>query len=95
MSSPGTSGRSSFRGSSSPSRDRTAGSRRCGASTSRSHGLIHDIAQFLPSYWLVQASHVALGGHSWPAMAWLVMAGWTVLLSGLAVRAYRRDTGRV
>ena len=30
------------------------------------HGFLHDLAQFLPSYWLVQASHVALGGHAWP-----------------------------
>jgi ABC-2 type transport system permease protein len=58
-------------------------------------GFLHDVAQFLPSYWLVQASHVALGGHAWPARAWLVMIAWTVVLSVLAARAYRRDTGRV
>jgi ABC-2 type transport system permease protein len=28
-------------------------------------GFLHDVAQFLPSYWLVQASHVALGGSAW------------------------------
>ncbi len=60
-----------------------------------SHGILHDVAQFLPSYWLVQASHVALGGHPWPAGAWVVMAAWTAVLSVLAARAYRRDTGRV
>ncbi len=38
-----------------------------------SHGFLHDVAQFLPSYWLVQASHVALGGHPWPGRAWAVM----------------------
>jgi ABC-2 type transport system permease protein len=58
-------------------------------------GFFFHLGQFLPSWWLVQASHVALGGHYWPVKAWLVMAAWTVLLSGLAVRAYRRDTGRV
>jgi ABC-2 type transport system permease protein len=58
-------------------------------------GFLHDLAQFLPSYWLVQASHVALGGHPWPSRAWVVIAAWTVLLSVLAARAYRRDTGRV
>lgn len=58
-------------------------------------GFLHDVAQFLPSYWLVQASHVALGGHAWPARAWVVMIAWTVVLSVLAARAYRRDTGRV
>jgi ABC-2 type transport system permease protein len=58
-------------------------------------GFLHDVAQFLPSYWLVQASHVALGGHAWPARAWIVMVAWTVVLSALAARAYRRDTERV
>jgi ABC-2 type transport system permease protein len=60
-----------------------------------SHGLLHDVGQFLPSYWLVQASHIAVGGRAWPARAWIVMAAWTALLSVLAARAYRRDTGRV
>jgi len=59
------------------------------------HGLLHDIAQFLPSYWLVKASHVAVGGHAWSAMGWAVIAAWTLLLSAAAARAYRRDTGRV
>ena len=58
-------------------------------------GFLHDVAQILPSYWLVQASHVALGGHPWPAKAWIVIVGWTVVLGLLAQRAYRRDTGRV
>jgi ABC-2 type transport system permease protein len=60
-----------------------------------SHGFLHDIAQLLPSYWLVQASHVALGGHAWSARGWIVIVAWTVVLSVLAGRAYRRDTGRV
>jgi ABC-2 type transport system permease protein len=59
------------------------------------HGFMHDLAQVLPSYWLVQASHVALGGRAWGAMGWAVIAAWTVILSVLAARAYRRDTGRV
>ncbi len=59
------------------------------------HGFLHDIAQLIPSYWLVQASHVAIGGHAWPAKGWIVMIAWTVVLSVLAARAYRRDTGRV
>jgi len=58
-------------------------------------GFLHDVAQNLPSYWLVQASHVALGGDAWPARGWIVMAVWTVLLAALARRAYRRDTARV
>jgi ABC-2 type transport system permease protein len=60
-----------------------------------SSGVLHGIAQFLPSYWLVQASHVALGGHAWSAMGWAVMIAWTIVLGVLAARAYRRDTGRV
>jgi ABC-2 type transport system permease protein len=60
-----------------------------------SHGFLNDVGQLLPSYWLVQASHVALGGHPWPAKAWIVIAAWTVVFALLARRAYRNDTGRV
>jgi ABC-2 type transport system permease protein len=60
-----------------------------------SHGFLHVVGQLLPSYWLVQASHVALGGHPWPAKAWIVIAAWTVVFTALARRAYRHDTGRV
>jgi ABC-2 type transport system permease protein len=59
-----------------------------------SSGALHDIAQALPSYWLVQASHTALGGSGWGGRAWLVDAAWTAALAALAVRAYRRDTRR-
>jgi ABC-2 type transport system permease protein len=57
-------------------------------------GVMRDIAQALPAYWLVQASHVSLGGPGWSALGWLVVAAWTLLLSALAVYAYRRDTAR-
>lgn len=60
-----------------------------------SHGFLHDIAQFLPSYWLVQASHVALGSHPWTAGGWIVVAAWTCLLAILARFGYLRDTARV
>jgi ABC-2 type transport system permease protein len=59
------------------------------------HGLLNDIGQCLPSYWLIQASHVALGGQAWPAKGWAVVAVWSAVLSVLARRAYRRDTQRV
>ncbi|HEV3033379.1 MAG TPA: ABC transporter permease [Solirubrobacteraceae bacterium] len=59
------------------------------------HGFLHDLAQCVPSYWLVQASHVALGGRPWSTLGWVVMAAWTVVLGALAARAYRRDTGRI
>ncbi len=60
-----------------------------------SHGLLHDIGQVLPSYWLVRASHVSLGGHAWDATGWIVIASWTIALAILARIAYRRDTARV
>jgi len=59
------------------------------------HNFLYSIAQFIPSYWLVQASHVALGGRAWDLKGWLVIAAWTVVLTALARRAYRRDTGRL
>jgi ABC-2 type transport system permease protein len=58
-------------------------------------GFLHDLAQNLPSYWLVQASHVSFGGDAWAARGWIVVAAWTVVLVALARRAYRRDTARV
>ena len=58
-------------------------------------GALYDIGRALPSYWLVQASHVALGGGGWGRTGWLVVAAWSVLLTVLAARAYRRDTARV
>jgi ABC-2 type transport system permease protein len=59
------------------------------------HGFLYDIAQYIPSYWLVQASHIAFGGHPWGTKAWVVVGAWTVALAVLARRAYRRDTERV
>ena len=58
-------------------------------------GVMNDIAQGLPSYWLVQASHAALGGPAWPLRGWLVIAAWSLVLTVLARWAYRRDTQRV
>ena len=58
-------------------------------------GFLHGVAQLIPSYWLVQASHVAIGGHAWPAKGWIVMIAWTIALGLLAGRAYRRDTSRI
>jgi ABC-2 type transport system permease protein len=58
-------------------------------------GVMKDIGEALPSYWLVQAAHVALGGKGWTSMAWIVVAVWTVGAALLARWAYRRDTRRV
>jgi ABC-2 type transport system permease protein len=57
-------------------------------------GFVHDVAQALPSYWLVQSSSVALGGGGWSATGWLVVSAWTVVLGTAAGWAYRRDTER-
>ena len=57
-------------------------------------GFLHDIAINLPSYWLVQANRVALGGDGWPLRGWIVIAIWSVAMTALAARAYRADTGR-
>jgi ABC-2 type transport system permease protein len=59
-----------------------------------SNGTLLTIAQLLPSYWLVQASHVALTGDGWGAKAWVVLFVWTAGTAMLAARAYQRDTHR-
>lgn len=59
------------------------------------HGFLHIVGQLLPSYWIVQASHIAVGGHPMGAKGWTVIVVWTVVLAAVARRAYRRDTGRV
>jgi ABC-2 type transport system permease protein len=58
-------------------------------------GILGKIAQALPSYWLAQASHVALGGQGWSTTGWLVVAAWSVGATVAAAWAYRRDTKRV
>ena len=58
-------------------------------------GVLYHIGRALPSYWLVQARHVALGSGGWGTTGWLVVGAWSVVLGALAARAYRRDTGRV
>ncbi|MDQ6731081.1 MAG: ABC transporter permease [Actinomycetota bacterium] len=59
------------------------------------NGFLHTLGQFLPSWWLVQASHVALDGHGWSVRGWITVAAWTALLAAGAAWAYRRDTNRV
>lgn len=58
------------------------------------HGALHVLAQLLPSYWLVQAGHVAVGGRGWTVEGAVVVAVWAVGLTAAALWAYRRDTGR-
>ncbi len=56
------------------------------------HGALHAIGEALPSYWLVQAAHVGLGGSGWGAKGWAVLAAWAIGATILARRAYIRDT---
>ena len=59
------------------------------------HGFLYDVGQYLPGFWIVQASHIALHGHAWSAEGWVVIGVWTVVLVVAARVAYRRDTQRV
>ncbi len=59
------------------------------------HGFLYDIGQYLPGYWIVQASHISVHGHAWGLKGWVVVLGWTVVLVFIARFAYRRDTQRV
>jgi ABC-2 type transport system permease protein len=58
-------------------------------------GVMKTIGEALPSYWLVQAGHVALGGNGWTSPGWAVVALWTVGGAAAARWAYRRDTKRI
>jgi ABC-2 type transport system permease protein len=58
-------------------------------------GFMLHVIELLPSYWLVQAGHVAVTGEGWPTKAWIVIAVWTVVFVALAAQAYQRDTKRV
>ena len=58
-------------------------------------GAMQKVADALPSYWLVQASHVGLGGQGWSHTGWLVVAAWSAAAAVVARHAYRRDTQRV
>jgi ABC-2 type transport system permease protein len=57
--------------------------------------VMKDIGEALPSYWLVQAGRVGLGGAGWTRTGWLVVIVWTVGATALARWAYRRDTTRL
>jgi ABC-2 type transport system permease protein len=57
-------------------------------------GPLFDVMKAVPSYWLVQAGKTALGGGSWPAQGWIVIAAWTAVLVVAAAFAYRRSAAR-
>ncbi|HEX4033418.1 MAG TPA: ABC transporter permease [Solirubrobacteraceae bacterium] len=58
-------------------------------------GFLHTVGQYVPSYWLVQAAHIAVGGTGWGTRGWVVVVAWTAVLAVVAAYAYARDTGRV
>jgi ABC-2 type transport system permease protein len=58
-------------------------------------GALLTVAKLIPSYWIVQAGKTAVGGHDWPAEAWIVIAVWTVVAVRITAVAYRRVTARV
>jgi ABC-2 type transport system permease protein len=57
-------------------------------------GFLKQLGVYIPSYWLTQAGRLTVAGHSWPLEGWLVIAGWSVLATVLAVVAYRRGEHR-
>ena len=57
-------------------------------------GFMYDIARCLPSYWLVQASHVSLGGAVERNRLGVDVA-WTVGPHVVARYVFQRDTSRV
>ena len=60
-------------------------------------GLFVGFCKLLPSFWLVRAGQVGLGGKGdpWGTEGWLVIAAWSVAMIAFAMWAYRRDTRRV
>jgi ABC-2 type transport system permease protein len=59
-------------------------------------GFMLKVVQDIPSYWLVKSSQSVLSSSGWPpAQMWIVIAVWTLAMSRVAVRVYRRDTARV
>ena len=57
-------------------------------------GWLATVGQYIPSYWLTQAGRMTVAGDSWPAKGWLVIAVWTVALTVVAARVYRREETR-
>lgn len=58
------------------------------------NSLLRNISKFIPSYWSVQAGHVAIGGDAWGVRGWVTVAAWSALFIYGATWAYRRDTGK-
>jgi ABC-2 type transport system permease protein len=57
--------------------------------------VLQKIGEYVPSYWIAQASHIGIGGNAWGTKGWIVVLGWTAVVSAFAARAYQRDTKKV
>lgn len=57
-------------------------------------GTLERIGSLIPSYWIVQAGHIAVGGGSWSVKGWLVVVVWSVVFTALAMKAFQADTRR-
>jgi ABC-2 type transport system permease protein len=57
--------------------------------------ILQKIGEYVPSYWISQASHIGIGGSAWGTKGWVVVLGWTVVAAALAARAYQRDTKKM
>jgi ABC-2 type transport system permease protein len=59
-----------------------------------SGSVVSHLSQLVPTYWIVQAGHTAIGGAAWGVRGWVTVLAWSVLLVVGATWAYRRDTGK-
>jgi ABC-2 type transport system permease protein len=57
-------------------------------------GFVEDIAPYLPTGGAARLMWAAVGDFPFDLSATLALVGWTVVLGGVAVWAYRRDEGR-
>jgi ABC-2 type transport system permease protein len=55
-------------------------------------GVLHTVAELLPSFWLVRSGRVGVGGDAWTPLGWTVIVVWSIAMVWLARWAYRRDT---
>jgi ABC-2 type transport system permease protein len=58
-------------------------------------GFVHKLFELAPSYWLIRAGAVSLGGSPWTPEGWIVVVVWSLAFAMLARVVYRRDTARL
>ena len=47
-------------------------------------GWLAEVARWIPSYWLVQAGQIGVGGEAWGGRGWLVIGLWSAVLAVVA-----------